>query len=260
MSLFQRFFMLLALLLAVAIGHLGCSNPADGDGDGDSDGDCDPADTPCEHDTDCCDGLSCHIVDFDTRETLCYVCQEEGEGCNLSTECCPGNVCVEHRCVSSCPRQYEIRVESAGVYARAEGGYYWDHEFEDDPIEREPDPYVRFTIGDHVMETPAIDNELNPIWFYGEVFDLECRSNYAVQMFDEDGDDDQLIMEFSSDFMFWLSDWDYRQGGVRIGGGVPGLEHTMVFSILRYAPVLTARPQDRTLRIHVRKPTKGRDS
>ena len=56
-------------------------------------------------------------------------------------------------------------------------------------------------------------------------------------MYDEDGDEEQqLIMEFSPDFMFWFGDWNYRQGGVRITGGETGRQSTIILSITPYQP------------------------
>ena len=214
---------------------LGCDGDADADADadadGDGDGDCDlgQEDETCLDDDDCCSGLSCHIVDMEARVPVCVVCQEEGEGCNMSTECCRGNVCVEHRCVPSCPRSYEFSVSSASIYPRKTGGYLWDHE--EPEADQDPDPYAYITVGDTEFTTTVKENNINPIWAETFIAHVECQTYYSIELFDEDGEEDETILEFGTDGFFWLTDWDLRQGGMRISQGSEGQRNTISLTL-----------------------------
>lgn len=145
-----------------------------------------------------------------------------GRGLQCGTECCRDSVCVEHHCEPVFGREYEVQVLSAHIYPRAEGGFYWDHEAAVEE-ERNPDPYAVIRIGETSYTTETKTDVIGPIWsesFMAPV-GADAPTPYTVWIYDEDGAEDEVIMEFGiEDPPIWfLLAWNLRQGGMTITQG-----------------------------------------
>ena len=206
-------------------------NGTDGDADSDGDADLGEEGDSCHEDSNCRDGLSCHCPDppcinddADTdNDNICIVCQPEGEGCDMSTECCRQSVCVGHQCVPVFGRDYEVQVLSASIYPRKEGGDYWDGA--DPESERDPDPYAVVTVGETSFTTSTQQNVFGPYWMESFIAHVsgDAPTPYSVMLYDEDGATDELIMEFGTEDppIWFLRAWNLRQGGLTVSAPAP---------------------------------------
>ncbi len=163
-------------------------------------------------------------------------CGEVGQRCDMSTDCPEDQVCAGHTCGCAYDRMYEIHITSAALYNRAPGGYCWDGT---EPHCELPDPYAVVKIGNATHTTKTKTDTTNPIW--NERFEAYIHhpnpdpTAYWVSIYDEDEDEDDLILEFPDLEAGWpIYVKQLRNGGVWVKQG--SKEKQIVFEMI-FAPM-----------------------
>jgi hypothetical protein len=115
-------------------------------------------------------------------------CWAQGEPCVEHAECAQDEFCHQERCTAVFGREYNFVMVGAEVGAARPDGNPWAGD-------GTPDLYAVFGfVGqDHVCQTSAVEDSLEPLWNQSCELDMERGDTFGIELWDGGAQPDQLI-------------------------------------------------------------------